>query len=63
MLDSTNSDPDCRRVLGVGLRVRPGTRHFPYNEIPTRALNTALLKCHLPSTDAIDMREKNQAFI
>ena len=40
------------RVLGV--RVRPGTRHFPYNENPTRALNTKSLKCCLLSTDAID---------
>ena len=38
------------RVLGV----RPGTRHFPYYENPTRALNTTSLKCCLPSTFAID---------
>ena len=44
------------RVLGV--RVRPGTRHFPYNENPTRALNTTSLKWCLPSIDAIDRREK-----
>ena len=44
------------RVLGV--RVRPGTRNFPYNENPTRALNSTSLKYCLPSTDAIDMREK-----
>ena len=28
--------------------------HFPYNENPTRALNTTSLKCCLLSTDAID---------
>ena len=33
-------------------------RHFPYNENSTRALNTTSLKCCLPSTDAIDRREK-----
>jgi len=32
--------------------------HFTYNENPTRALNTTSLKCCLPSTDAIDRREK-----
>ena len=30
------------RVLGV--RIPPGTRHFPYNENPMRALNTTSLK-------------------
>jgi hypothetical protein len=44
------------RVLGV--RVRPGTRHFPYNENSTIALNTTSLKFCLPSTDAIDSLEK-----
>ena len=34
-------------------------RHFPYNVNPTNALNTTSLKCCLPSTDAIDRREKN----
>ena len=33
-------------------------RHFYFNENPTRALNTTTLKCCLPSTDAIDRREK-----
>ena len=33
-------------------------RHFPYNENLTKALNTISLKCCLPSTDAIDRREK-----
>ena len=28
--------------------------HFPYNESPTRALNTTSLKYCLPLTDAID---------
>jgi hypothetical protein len=32
--------------------------NFPYNENPTRALNTTSLKCCLPSTDAIDRQEK-----
>ena len=27
----------------LGVRVRPGTRHFPWNENPTRALNTTSL--------------------
>ena len=29
-----------------------------YNEYPTRALNPTSIKCYLPSTDAIDRREK-----
>ena len=33
-------------------------RLFTYNENPTRALNTASLKCCLPSTVAIDRRKK-----
>ena len=37
--------------------------HFPHNENPTRALNTTSLKCCLPSTDAIDRREKICVFI
>ena len=44
------------RVLGV--QVRPGTRHFPYNENPTRALNTTSLKWCLSTTDAIDILKK-----
>ena len=33
----------------------------PYNENQTRALNTTLLNCCLPSTDAIDRPEKIHA--
>ena len=33
-------------------------RHFPHIENPTRAINTTLFKCCLPSTDAIDQREE-----
>ena len=33
--------------------------YFSNNENPTRALNTSSLKCCLPSTYAIDKREKN----
>ena len=36
-------------------------RHFSHNENPTRAVNTISLKCRLPSTDAIDMREQNSS--
>ena len=32
--------------------------HFPYNENPTRALNTTSLKCGLPAINAIDRRKK-----
>ena len=39
-------------LLVLGVTVRPGTRHFPYNENPTRVLNTILLKCSLLSTDS-----------
>ena len=35
-------------------------RHFPYNENPTRVLNTASLKCCLPSTDAINWRNNSR---
>ena len=38
-------------------------RHFPYNENMTRALNPTSLKCSLPSTDAIDRREKIHACV
>ena len=44
----------------------PGTKsfwNFPYNENPTRALNIISLKCCLPSTDAIDSREKTHACV
>ena len=37
--------------------------HLPYNEIPTRPLNTTSLKCCLPSADAIDRREKYHACV
>ena len=37
--------------------------HFPYNENPTRALNTTSLKCCLPSTDTIKRQEKIHACI
>ena len=48
-----------QRILCVlGVRIRPGTCHFPCNENLTRALNTTSLKCCLPSTDAIVKREK-----
>ena len=47
-----------QHVLWVlGVRVRPGTRHFPNNGNPTRERNTTSLKCCLPSTDAIDSWE------
>jgi hypothetical protein len=41
----------------------PKVRYFSNNENPTRALNTTSLKCCLPSTDAIDRREKIHACI
>ena len=68
--DSFTSDYDVHEVgvtvCGVqhvlwvlGVRVRPGTRYFPYNDNPTRAPNNTSLKYCLPSTDAFDRREKN----
>ena len=52
-----------QHVLWVlDVRVRPGNRHFPYNENSTRTLNTISLRC-LPSTDAIDRREKIHAWV
>ena len=36
----------------------PETAIFPYKENPTRALNIISLKCCLPSTEAIDRRQK-----
>ena len=36
-------------------------RHFPYNENPTTVLNNTSLECYLPSTDAIERREKNSS--
>ena len=38
-------------------------RYFPYNENPTRVLNTSSLNCCLPSTDAIDRWEKIHACV
>ena len=49
-----------------GVRYNPETKslcHFPYNENPTIALNTTSLKCCLPSTDAVDRREKMHAYL
>jgi hypothetical protein len=65
MLDSTNSDPDFMTgdessVYGYDSETK-SFRHFSYNENPTRALNTASLKCCLPLIDAIDRREKIHA--
>ena len=34
-------------------------RYFPYNGNPTRALKTTSLKCHLPTTNAFNIQEKN----
>ena len=45
-----------QHVLGV--RVQPGTRHFPYNENPTRALNITTIKWCYSSTDAIERQKK-----
>ena len=71
MLDSTNSDPDFINTLVTGEEswmygYDPETksfRHCPYNENLTSALNNTSLKCCLPSTDAIDRREKIHAFV
>jgi len=41
------------RVYGYYLETKL-FRHFLCNENPIRALNSTLLKCCLPSTDAID---------
>jgi hypothetical protein len=60
MLDSTNRDfmntGDESWVYGYDQETK-SFRHFPYNENPTRALNTSL-KCYLSPTYAIDRREK-----
>ena len=53
MLDFTNSDHDFMNTIITGdeswvYGYDPKTksfRHFPYNENPTRALNTNSLKC------------------
>ena len=66
MLDSRNSDPDFMNTIYTGDESwvygydaeTKSFRHFAYNENPTRTLNTTSLKCCLPSTDAIDRREK-----
>ena len=67
MLDYTNSDSDFMNTIITGdvswiYGYDPETmfHHFPYNGNLTRALNTTSLKCCLPSTDAIDSREKVQ---
>ena len=66
MLDSTNSDPNFINIIITCdefwvYRYNPEIKlihHFPYNENPTRALNTTSLKCCLPSTDIDDKWEK-----
>ena len=35
-------------------------RNFPYNENPTRTINTTSFKCYLPSTDSIDRRKNSR---
>ena len=53
--ESLVTSPGC-----TGTTRKPNSsRHFPYNENPTRALNTTSFKCCLLSTDDIDRREKN----
>ena len=42
---------------------RPKAGYFSNNKNPTRALNTTSLKCLLPTTDAIDSREKVHACV
>ena len=62
MLDSTNSDPDFINTIITDdeswvYEYDPESksfRHFPYNENPTRAINSSSLKCCLPSTNAND---------
>ena len=66
-----HSDPDFMNTIITGDKSwvygydteTKSFRHFSYNENPTRALNTASLKCCLPSTDAIDRRERIHAYV
>ena len=63
MLDSTNSDPYFINTIILkrplkGKRFQTSEDIRRNNENPTRALNITSLKCSLPSTDAIDRREK-----
>ena len=46
-------------VLDVGTTQKNKSfRHFPYNENPTRALNTSSLKCNFPPPDTINRQEE-----
>ena len=53
MLDSTNSNPDFMNTIIAGdeFWVYGYDPEIPYNENPTRALNTTSLKYCLPSND------------
>ena len=58
----TSSTPySWGRVLGIW--ARPGNQIPVVKENPTRALKATLLKCCLPSTVAIDRREKIHACV
>ena len=46
-------------VYGYNLETK-SSRHFPYNDNPTRALNTTSLKCYLSSTKAIDRQKSSR---
>ena len=46
------------KVQGRPMQARFIHRLFPYNENPTKALNTTSLKCCWSSTDAIDRQKK-----
>ena len=50
--------PCCITTSMLYERLLQSLCHFPYNENLTRALNTILLKCCLPSTDTFDRLEK-----
>ena len=43
----------CETSTRIAYALLQSFRHFPYNENPTRALNTVSLKCYLPSTFGI----------
>ena len=71
MLHSTSSDSDFMNTIITGDKswvygYDPETksfRDFPYNENLSRALKTTSLKYCLPSTAAIDRREKIHACV
>ena len=61
MLDSTETPTSAVPQTQEAIERKAISFYLPYNENSMRALNTTSIKYCLPSTDAIDRREKIHA--